>query len=188
MTQERQLDPIALLMAYQDACQRFDVEAAVAFFTEEGTLEIAGVPHTGRSVLLDAHYWDRAARNVVTLLDPVVAGDQLTFTFQNQHELHRILGVAPIRSLAEIVLRAGRIQVFRILAPEPESLKLFREKAGPFFDWVRQYHREAWQQTAVLNEAGGRALSELAEAWRKRAIGSFGAYTSTVAENENGAC
>ena len=164
---ESQLDQLQLLMSYQEACQRFDVEAAVAFFSDNGTLEYAGEQHTGRAALLDAHRWDRAARNQVAFLEPRVSGDQVALTFVGQHELHRILGVEAIRSPAEMVIRDGRIHLFRILIPEPGSLQALREKAGPFFTWVRQHHWESWQRTAVLDEAGGQALYELAHAWRR---------------------
>jgi hypothetical protein len=153
-------------MAYQAACQRFDVEAATAFFAEDGTLEYGGEQHTGRAALLGAHRWDRAARNQVAFVEPRVSGDQVSVTMVNQHELHRVLGVAAIRSPAEMVIREGRIHLFRIGMPEPGSLEVWREKAGAFFAWVREQHAEDWQQTAVLDEAGGKALYELAHAWR----------------------
>jgi hypothetical protein len=167
MDSESQLDQLQLLMSYQEAGQRFDVEAAVAFFSDNGTLEYAGGQHTGRAALLDAHRWDRAAWNQVAFLEPRVSGDQVALTFVNQHALHRILGMEAIRSPAEMVIRDGRIHLFRILMPEPGSLQSFKEKAGPFFTWVRQHHSESWQQTAVLDEAGGQALYELAHAWRR---------------------
>jgi hypothetical protein len=168
MDTESPLDPLRLLMAYEEACQRFEVEAATAFFAENGTLEYGGEQHTGRAALLGAHRWDRAARNQVAFLEPRVSGDQVAVTMVNQHELHRVLGVEAIRSPAELVIRAGRIHLFRIGMPEPGSLQAWREKAGPFFAWVRAHHEEAWQRTAVLDEAGGQALYELAHAWRRR--------------------
>lgn len=167
MDSERQLDPQALLMSYQEACQRFDVEAAVAFFADNGTLEYAGGRHTGQAALLDAHRWDRAARNHVAFLEPRFSGDRVSVTFVNQHELHRILGVEAIRSQAKVIMRDGRIHLLRILTHEPGSVKAFQEKAGPFFTWVRQHDPESWQRTAVLDEAGGQALYELAHAWRR---------------------
>src|SRR6266852_3092418 len=100
MDSESRLDPQRLLMSYQEACQRFDVEAATAFFSDNGTLEFAGEQHAGRAALLDAHRWDRAARNQVAFLDLRVSGDQVSLTFVNQHELHRILGVEAMRSPA----------------------------------------------------------------------------------------
>jgi hypothetical protein len=167
MDSESQLDQLRLLMSYQEACQRFDVEAAVAFFSDNGTLELGGEQHTGRAALLDAQRWDRAARNQVAFLEPKVSEDRVTLTFVNQHELHRILGVEAIRSPAEMVIRDGRIHLFRILIPEPGSLQALQEKAGPFFTWVRQHRWESWQETAALDKAGGQALYELAHAWRR---------------------
>jgi len=166
MDAENLLDPLRLLMAYQEACQRFDVEAATAFFADDGSLEYGGEQCAGRAALLDAHRWDRAARNQVAFLEPRVSGDQAAMTMLNQHELHRVLGVAAIRTPAEMVIRGGRIHLFRIGRPEPSSLQAWREKAGPFFAWVREQHRETWERTAVLDEAGGQALYELAHAWR----------------------
>ena len=154
-------------MAYQAACRRCDVAAAVACFADSGVLEFAGGQLTGRAALLDAHRWDCAARNEVALLDPAVNGEQVAVTFVNQHELHRVLGIAPMRSPAEIVVRDGRLQLFRILAPEPDNLQALLEKAGPFFAWVSAHHPQAWQRTAVLDEAGGQALFDLAHAWRQ---------------------
>src|SRR5205085_4337616 len=132
------LGPLRLLTAYEAACQRFEVEAAAAFFAEDGKLEFAGGQVIGRAALLEAHRWDRAARNQVAFLEPRVTGEQVAVTFVNQHELHRILGVEAIRSPAEMVIRDGRIHLFRIQMPEPASLQAMREKAGPFFAWVRE--------------------------------------------------
>src|SRR5262245_56608302 len=153
-----------LLAVYEAACQRFDVEAAVACFAEDGRLEYGGESLTGQAALLGAHLWDRAAQNRIALLDPVVTGNQVAVTFQNQHELHRMLNVAPMRRPAEFVFRGDRIQLLRVLPLEPESLERLREKAGPFFEWVRQHHAEAWQRTAVLDEPGGQAPYDLAHA------------------------
>ena len=155
------------MIAYQEACQRFDVEAAAACFSDTGALEYAGGQLTGRAALLEAHRWDRAARNQVAFVAPRVNGDQVSLTFVNQHELHRVLGVEAIRSPAEMVIRDGRIHLLRILKPEPSSLQAMRDQAGPFFAWVREHHAEAWQRTAVLDEAGGQALYDLAHAWRR---------------------
>jgi len=166
METEGQLDPLQLLTAYQAACQRFDVEAATAFFSDDGVLEYAGGRQTGRSALVEAHRWDRAARNQVGFVEPRVSGDQVSVTMVNQHELHRVLGMEAIRSPAELVIRDGRIHLLRIGMPEPASLQSMRAKAGPFFDWVRAHHAEAWQRTAGLDQAGGQALYDLAHAWR----------------------
>jgi hypothetical protein len=161
------LDPVQVLTAYEAACQRFDVEAATAFFAEEGALEFAGGQVTGRAALLEAHRWDGAARNRVAFVEPRVSGDEVAVTMVNQHELHRILGVEAIRRAAEMVIRDGRIYRLRIGVPEPGSMQAMREKAGPFFAWVREQHAEAWERTAVLDEAGGQALYDLAHEWQR---------------------
>jgi len=159
-------DPANLLSAYESACRRFDIDAAVSFFSADGQLEYGGEVYAGPTALRNAHLWDRGAQNYIALIDLTPVEDIVYCTFVNQHELHRVLGMEGARSPAEITIHEGQITNFRILKPEAESMQMLREKAASFFAWVQVYQPEAWQRTAVLDEVGGRMLYVLAQAWK----------------------
>jgi hypothetical protein len=74
-------DPITLLRHYQDVCNRYDIEAAVALFADDGYIEIQGTVYCGQAVLRAAHECDMGSQTQVTFGDYVVEGDRVICTF-----------------------------------------------------------------------------------------------------------
>lgn len=165
-------DLIAKLKTYQDLCQAYDIAAAVKMFAPDGIIEEAGEQVVGEAALRDAHEFDLGAQNQIALRDFVVDGDQVSCTFVNCHELHRILGIEEIHRRVEITFTNGLIQKFCLLAPDDQELGRFRAAAGPFFTWARERHPEELAKMRGFNYEGGRALFKLAHAWRDQLAGA----------------
>jgi len=156
----------ARLQAYQEACNRQDIEAALALFNEDALLEVDGEQIRGQAALRAAHEWDQGANNQIALYDWAEVRDVVRCTFANCHELHRMLGIDAIHRRAEVRFEHGRIQTFVLSPPDEHDLQRFRHLAGPFFTWAREHHPKELAKVRTLNAAGGAALFTLAHAWR----------------------
>src|SRR5215203_5191133 len=98
-------DLLALVRRYQGVCNRYDVEAAVAMFADDGGIEYAGTLYTGRDVLRATHEYDMGAGNVVEFTDLAVDGDRVRCTFIATDQLCRIAGTSGPRSPAELLFK-----------------------------------------------------------------------------------
>jgi len=156
---------IARLKAYEDACNRYDVDAAVAMFAEDGVLTFDGERIAGQAALRAAHEWDKRAHNQVGFSDYIVEGKIVRCTFVNCHELHRILGIDAIRRPAEVIFNHDRIQTCVLLAPNLHDLQRFRQLSAPFWDWAAAQHPEQLAKIRAPGAEGGSALFSLAHAW-----------------------
>jgi hypothetical protein len=159
-------DAIAWLRVYEDACNRYDIDAAVAMFADDGVLIFEGERIAGQAALRAAHEWDKRAHNQVGFCDYTLDGNSVRCTFVNCHELHRILGIDAIHRPAEVTFNHDHIQTFVLLAADPHDLQRFRQLSALFWDWARAQHPEELAKIGAPGAEGGSALFNLAHAWR----------------------
>ncbi|HRQ40387.1 MAG TPA: nuclear transport factor 2 family protein [Chloroflexota bacterium] len=157
---------IELLGAYQAACNRHDIEACVAMFTEAGEIVSGGESYVGTAVIRAAHEYDLASHTLVEFRDFEIEGNVVRCTFWNEHELSRAIGTGGMTGKAEFTFADGRIQKFHILPPDDTERQRVMAKVGPTFKWLRENHPEAVARWQGFDRAAGEAVTALADLWR----------------------
>jgi hypothetical protein len=158
-------DAVAILRAYQETCNRFDVEASVALFAEDGVIDDRGVAVRGQEAIRATHEYDRAVNARITLDDFRVTADTIRGRFVYTKELDRILRLDGLHQVARFIVRDGRIHAFTILGPDEAELQRHLRRKAPFFDWAKRHHPETYARSRSFDRDGGEALRQLGEAW-----------------------
>ena len=158
---------IQLLQTYQEASNRHDIEACVALFTEDGSIEMGGDVYAGSQALWDAHAYDLGSQTLVEFRDFEKDGNLVRCTFWNEHELSRAIGNDGMTGKAEFTIKEGRIYKFNILPPGDDERKRVMEKAGPAIKWLRENHPDAVAKWKGFDRTAGEAVFALAELWRQ---------------------
>ena len=162
---------IARLQAYEEASNRHDIDACVAMFSADGSIEL-GESYTGADAIRAAHEYDLGSRTLVAFRDFVVDGDTVACTFWNEHELGRAIGTGGVTGKATFTFRDGLIEKFQIAPPDEAERTRFMELARPAFTWLREHHPEAVARWQGFDRAAGEAVFALAELWRGRSASS----------------
>jgi SnoaL-like domain len=161
-------DPITLLQYYQDVCNRYDIEAAVALFADDGFIEIDGTVYRGLAVLRAAHECDMGSQTQVAFDDYVVEGDRVSCRFITTDVLDQAVGLDGRHMRAEFTIRDGRIIRFLSLpADEQERLRHAAAK-HPFHMWAREHYPEEVAKGANFDYEAGASLSRVVQAWLNR--------------------
>lgn len=168
-------DLIARLKTYEEVCNRYDIDAALALFTPDGVLEYRGETYGGER-LRAAHEYDLGAHNQVEFRDCRVEGDTVYCTFVATDEACRILGLTGAPAPAAFTFRDGLITTFACGTPDPEAWAVHREARRPFIAWVREHYPAVLEQPWTFDFRGGDELRRLAEEWR-----DSGAQAATAA-------
>src|SRR5262245_50262760 len=116
-------DPIRLLQHYQDVCNRYDIEAAVALFAEDGCIEIDGTVYRGQAVLRAAHECDMGSQTQVTFSDYSVEGESVSCIFITYDVVDRAVGLDGRHMRAEFTIRDGHIVRFLSLPADEQERK-----------------------------------------------------------------
>lgn len=157
---------IALLLRYQEASNRHDIDACVSMFADDGIIVMGGEIYQGVHALRDAHEYDEGSRTLVEFKDFEVEGELVRCTFWNEHELGRALKDGGVTGGAEFTFRDGKICKFNILPLEEAERKRFMDIAAPAFQWLREHHPEDVAKWIGFDRAAGNAVFRLAELWR----------------------
>jgi hypothetical protein len=161
-------DPITLLQHYQDVCNRYDIQAAVALFADDGSIEIAGTVYSGQAALCAAHECDMGSQTQVTFGDYVVEGDRVSCSFSTYDVLDRAVGLDGRHMRADFTIRNGRIVRFVSLpADEPERQRHHAAKHA-FHTWARTHYPEEVAKGANLDYEAGASLTRVVQAWLTR--------------------
>jgi hypothetical protein len=158
-------DTVAILRAYQDACNRFDIEASVALFAADGVINERGITIRGREAIRAAHEYDRAVNAQISLEDFAVAGETVTCRFYYTKELDRLLDLDGLHQAARFLVHDGRIHAFAILGPDETELRRHLRRKGPFFDWAKRHHPGTYARSRSFDRYDGAALRYLGEVW-----------------------
>ena len=156
---------VTLLKKYQEASNRHDIEACVAMFTEEGSIEFGGESYAGAAALRAAHEYDEGSHTLVEFRDFEVEGELVRCTFWNAHELSRAVGTNGMTTKAEFTIKEGHINKFHALPAEESERKRVAEKAAPAMKWLRENHPEVAEKWKGFDRPAGEAVSALAELW-----------------------
>jgi hypothetical protein len=161
-------DPIRLLQHYQDLCNRYAIEAAVALFAEDGCIEINGKVYRGHAVLRAAHECDMGSQTQVSFSDYIVDGEKVSCKFITYDVLDRAVGLDGRHMRAEFTIRDGRIVRFLSLpADEQEGKRHAAAKYG-FHTWARARYPNEVAKGANLDYEAGASLSRVVQAWLNR--------------------
>ena len=122
-------DLIAQLCAYQNVCNRYDLDAAVNMFTDDGCIEVRGVRYCGRATLYAAHEYDLASRMQVTFNQWTVERNLVRCHFMACDEVDRVVGIDGRHMRAEFTF-----QTFLSLPPEEAEMRRHRQAKQAFFE------------------------------------------------------
>ncbi len=161
-------DLLALLRQYEDACNRYDIEAAVAMFAEDGYIEIYGTQHRGQAVLYAAHEFDMGSQTQVTFRDGVVSGDTVSCTFITCDVLDRAVGLDGRYMQAEFTFRNGRIARFLNLPANEQERQRHHEAKHAFHVWAREHYPGEVAKGANFDYEAGASLTRVVHEWLKR--------------------
>jgi hypothetical protein len=161
-------DPLALLQKYQEVCNRYDVEAAVALFADDGSIEVHGTVYCGQAALRAAHECDMGSQTQVSFSDYVVEGERVSCTFITCDVLDRAVGLDGRHMQAEFTIRNGRIVRFLSLpADEQERLRHAAAKHA-FHMWARSHYPDEVAKGANFDYEAGASLTRVVQAWLSR--------------------
>ena len=161
-------DPITLLKHYEDVCNRYDIDSAVALFGDDGYIEINGIAYRGQAALRAAHECDMGSQTQVTFGDYVVDGDRVTCTFMTCDVLDRAVGLDGRHMRAEFTIRDGRIVRFLSLPADEQERQRHYAAKHAFHIWARTHYPDEVAKGANLDYEAGASLARVVQAWLTR--------------------
>jgi hypothetical protein len=161
-------DPMTLLKLYEDACNRYDIAAAVALFADDGCIEIKGTEYRGQDMLRAAHECDMGSQTQVTFRDGVLHGDTVMCTFITYDVLDRAVGLDGWHMRAEFTIRTGRIIRFVSLPADEQERQRHYAAKHTFHVWARAHYPEEVAKGANLDYEAGASLTRVVHAWLNR--------------------
>jgi hypothetical protein len=169
-TTSSQSDLIAVLEQYQDACNRYDVQAAVALFAKDGCIEVRGAEYCGWDALYAAHECDKGSQTQVAFSDYVVEGENVRCTFIACDILDRAVRFDGWHLQAEFTLRNGRIVRFVSLPPDEQERLRHSAAKHAFHEWARAHYPEEVAKGANVDYEAGASLARVVQVWLRRPI------------------
>jgi hypothetical protein len=166
-THDTQADLITLLKAYAQASNQYDVDAAVAMFTEDGCIVVGDNQVCGQALLRAAHEYDLASRTQVTLSDFVREGNVVTCAILYCDELDRVVGLDGQHSRAEFTFSGQRIRQFLALPSGEQERQRHRQAKGAFYQWAQEHYPEEVAKGFNFDYESGASLFKVVQAWRK---------------------
>jgi hypothetical protein len=161
-------DPIRLLQHYQDVCNRYDIEAAVALFADDGFIEINGKVYRGQAILRAAHECDMGSQTQVSFSDYIVEGERVSCTFITYDVLDRAVGLDGRHMRAEFTIRDGHIVRFMSLPADEQEHKRHAAAKHAFHTWARAHYPIEVAKGANFDYEAGVSLSRVVQAWLNR--------------------
>jgi SnoaL-like domain len=161
-------DPITLLQHYQDVCNRYDIDTAVALFADDGSIEIHGTVYRGQAVLRAAHECDMGSQTQVTFSDYAVEGERVSCTFITCDVLDRAVGLDGRHMRAEFIIRDGRIVRFLSLPADEQERQRHGAAKYAFHTWARAHYPDEVAKGANLDYEAGASLGRVVQAWLNR--------------------
>ena len=159
-------DLIARLKRYQDVCNRYDIDAALEMFADDGCIEVRGVRYCGKAVLREAHEYDLGSKTQVAFDDFAVEGNVVRCRFITCDEVDRVVGIDGRHMCAEFTFHEGRIQTFLSLPADEAEVQRHREAKRVFMQWAREHYPEEVAKGFAFNYESGASLARVAHAWR----------------------
>jgi hypothetical protein len=161
-------DPITLLQHYQDVCNRYDIDAAVALFADDGYIEVYGSVYCGRAALRAAHECDMGSQTQVSFDDYVVQRERVSCTFITRDVLDRAVGLDGRHMQAEFTIRNGRIVRFLSLPADEQERQRHAAAKHAFHVWARTHYPDEVAKGANFDYEAGASLTRVVQAWLSR--------------------
>lgn len=159
---------ITLLQHYQDVCNRYEIEAAVALFADDGYLEVHGTVYRGQSALKAAHECDMGSQTQVSFGNYAAQDDTVSCTFTTCDVLDRAVGLDGRHMRAEFTIRNGRIVRFLSLPPDEQERQRHFAAKHAFHTWAQTHYPDEVAKGANFDYEAGASLSRVVQAWLKR--------------------
>lgn len=161
-------DPITVLQHYQNVCNSYDIEAAVALFADDGSIEIYGTVYSGQVALCAAHECDMGSQTQVTFGHYIVEGDRVSCSFITTDVLDRAAGLDGRHMQAEFTIRNGRIVRFLSLPADEQERQRHAAAKHAFHTWARAHYPDEVAKGANLDYEAGASLTRVVQAWLNR--------------------
>ena len=161
-------DPITLLQYYQDVCNVYDIQAAVALFADDGFIEIDGTMYCGQVALCAAHECDMGSQTQVRFGDYVVEGDRVSCSFITCDVLDRAVGLDGRHMHAEFTIRNGRIVRFLSLPADEQERQRHYAAKHAFHTWAQTHYPDEVAKGVNFDYEAGASLTRVVQAWLNR--------------------
>lgn len=159
-------DLLALLQCYENACNRYYIDTAVAMFAEDGYIEINGTQHRGQAILRAAHEFDMGSQTQVRFSDSVVENDTIHCTFITCDSLDRAVGLDGRHMKAEFTIKEGYIVRFLTIPADAQERQRHRAAKHTFFTWAKTHYPHEVAKGANFDYEAGASLTRVVDAWR----------------------
>jgi hypothetical protein len=161
-------DPLTLLQQYQDVCNHYDIEAAVALFADNGCIEINGIEYHGQATLRALHECDMGSQTQVTFCDYLVEGECVACSFITSDVLDRAVGLDGHHMRAEFTIKDGRIVRFVSLPVDQQERLRHATAKHAFHTWACTHYPDEVAKGANADYEAGASLSRVVHAWLNR--------------------
>jgi hypothetical protein len=155
---------LALLKRYEDACNSYAVDPAVAMFAPNGYLEINGTQYSGEA-LRAAHEFDRGSQTQVRFADCMVDANTIDCKFITCDVLDRALGLDGRHMRAEFTFHHGLIHRFLNIPADEEERQRHRQAKQAFFTWAKAHYPDEVAKGATMDYEAGASLTRVVAAW-----------------------
>jgi hypothetical protein len=161
-------DPITLLQHYQDLCNRYNIDAAVALFADDGSIEIQGTVYRGQVALRAAHECDMGSQTLVTFGDYAVEDERVNCTFITCDVLDRAVRLDGRHMHAEFTIQNGRIVRFLSLPADEQERQRHAAAKHAFHTWARTHYPDEVAKGANFDYEAGASLTRVVQSWLNR--------------------
>lgn len=156
---------IALLLAFQDAINRGDHEAAAALFAPEGCITEEGVHYPSVRDVCDVLAYLAGSQAQLTLGDFALTADGVACTYHEVNALDRAVGYGGSSRRAEATFTSNWIAALVIAPLAWAERQRTLQLVEPFFSWLKAQHPEEWAAMSQLSYESGATLVRLARVW-----------------------
>ncbi|SRR5579884_2209777 len=162
MERDRISSLITQLQAYQEAVNQADIEALMALFHEDASVDDEGVSFQVRPF----HEYGIGTQEQIILSDFTLEGDRIMCLCHATNALSRALAYSGKPLKMHFMFRGERIARLEIPRSDVEEAKRLHQISDPFFTWVRENHPQQWVIMSTVTSDGGKTLAALAQAWQ----------------------
>lgn len=155
---------IELVTAYQNAHNRHDIEAALAYYADNIRFEITGTwVKEGLEEIRGLEEWDAAVDGELLLYDMTLENDTITCKGAERNEWFRLAGIDEV-SHVSVTIRVLNNRIVEIIAkPTLQSEMEIADAFGKIMSWAR---RERSEMLSALMPGGQlEYTTEAAESW-----------------------
>jgi hypothetical protein len=161
---------IARLRRYEEVCNRYDIDAAVAMFTEDGVIDDLGRQYRGSDALRDAHEYDLATSAQIRLSDFRLVENTVHCQFLYCNVFDRALSLDGFHQWSEFTFRGDLIERFAITGADEAEIQRHRARKRPVLEWAQVHHPDELEASRAFTREAGDALVRIVHLWQRAHI------------------